>query len=134
MVTDHWVMLTDVSTLTLESPKLLFPPLPPPFVYRRAVDMVSTNVPPLLPVHPPWVLPLPIIRIDLTQMPANSNLKYLLHIQKILKDYPEYKIFIADGSRHHDKILKTSSSIFMGGTSFLFTINLFLALTDLQTP
>ena len=57
---------------------------------------------PLLPIHslsPPWTLPRPPIRLDLTQTAPTNKTVYLHGIRQLLNEFPDHTVCLTDGSK-----------------------------------
>ena len=61
---------------------------------------------PLLPIQPlslPWTLTPPSIRLDLTQIPSPDKSSYVSHIERLIREYPQHKICLTDGSKSRNR-------------------------------
>ena len=88
---------------------LLHPSNIPPQNYNKHIRLFlqqSLSRPlklnPLPPIHlttPPWLLPLPTIRLDITKIPKSNSIVYKTHIRKLISEFPNHVLCFTDGSK-----------------------------------
>jgi len=57
-------------------------------------------LPPIYSPFPPWILALPVIRLNLAALPRSSNSKYHMHIKAIIvNEFSSHTLCYTDGSQ-----------------------------------
>ena len=69
--------------------------------FEHSLDKSFSAIP-LQPIHtssPPWILPPPNTRFDLTDISTTDKTTHVKHIRKLLQEFPNHTLCLTDGSK-----------------------------------